>query len=85
MADSDVINLWGIIVLVLIGIFVVPVIVMLPLIASRHLYNRISGNPYGGAKRKRGLKLKSNTLCCFVALVAGSLVVLRLVRGEGLL
>lgn len=39
----------------------------------------------GGAKRKRGLKLNSNTLCCLVALVAGSLVVLRLVRGEGLL
>lgn len=38
----------------------------------------------GGAKRKKGLKLKSNTLCCLLALVAGSLVILRLVRGEGL-
>lgn len=38
---------------------------------------------YGGGKRKgRG---KYNNLCCLTALVAGSLVVLRLVRGEGLL
>jgi len=58
---------------------------MLAMITCRHVYNRISGNPYGGAKRKRGLKLKTNTLCCLLALVAGSLVVLRLVRGEGLL